>query len=389
MRKRFFYAVFVCILFAGGCGSQVTPPAIEQLSVLEHAEADKFLAEYGKDAIPHYLNEAGVNMDEKRILKYLHYFVSHGANINATGNRNDAAFAQTIKIGGVEASEWTLFGQNRDSTLDGWHKTPLQLAARQGLVEVVQFFVSRGANVHAKYLAKQTIANTITNHYRPTFYLAVESGNVEVVKFFVSKGADIHAKDDDDETPLHVAAELGHVAVAQFLISKGADVHAKDRRGNTPLFQAVRKGHGEAVRFLVANGADVNTKNNRDTTPLHRATEGGHTEIVRFLVANGANVNATSRELFVMSQSHWSDCFTPLHLAARDGLIEIVQCLVRNGADVHAVVPAGETPLDLARKNTREIGDRALEDRNGYVETVEYLSKITGEVYGAINNDTK
>ena len=50
--------------------------------------------------------------------------------------------------------------------------------------------------------------------------IASMDGNLEMVQYLVQKGADIHAKDDQGWLPLFEAARFGHVDVAEFLLSQ-------------------------------------------------------------------------------------------------------------------------------------------------------------------------
>ena len=53
--------------------------------------------------------------------------------------------------------------------------------------------------------------------------MASKNGHLHVVEFLVSKGADIHAHND---YALKWASENGHLSVVKFLVSKGANIHA-------------------------------------------------------------------------------------------------------------------------------------------------------------------
>jgi len=61
-------------------GSVTTAP---RFTPAEQAEVDKLLAEHGRDAIIRYMTTVNRRTDENRILRYLEYFVSQGADVNA------------------------------------------------------------------------------------------------------------------------------------------------------------------------------------------------------------------------------------------------------------------------------------------------------------------
>jgi len=80
---------------------------------------------------------------------------------------------------------------------------------------------------------------------------ASENGHLEVVQFLISNGADIHACND---YAIRWASINGHLEVVQFLISKGADIHADN---DFAVRHASKNGHLEVVQFLISKGADI------------------------------------------------------------------------------------------------------------------------------------
>ena len=157
-------------------------------------------------------------------------------------------------------------------------------AAKEGTVEDVRYFIKgKDANIDAK-----------DKDGRTPLQLAARNGNIEVVKFLVSEEADVNARDKHGATPLHWVKS---VEVAEFLVSKGADVSARDNDGDTPLYNSVGYlGDLTLAGFLISKGADVNARSKEDWTLLTRgvldAIRKGDFATVHFLVSKGANVNA-------------------------------------------------------------------------------------------------
>jgi len=146
--KLFFSCLFCLLLtLVSGCGG-----GVPSLTPAEQAEVDKYIKEDGRNAIANYMDAARKKneTDEKRVLKYIKYLLSQGAEVSA---HNDRA---------------------------------LCIAATRGWIEVVKFLISRGANVNAKNNGEPPLQHAM--HY------ATRMEHFEVIKFLVSKGADINAK---------------------------------------------------------------------------------------------------------------------------------------------------------------------------------------------------
>ncbi|MFP3021457.1 MAG: ankyrin repeat domain-containing protein, partial [Wolbachia sp.] len=75
----------------------------------------------------------------------------------------------------------------------------------------------------------------VTEEYSNTsLHLAAEQGNLNAVKYFVEKGGDISAQDEMGYTPLHLAAKQGNLDIIKYLVEKGADINVKSKSGRTP-----------------------------------------------------------------------------------------------------------------------------------------------------------
>jgi hypothetical protein len=80
---------------------------------------------------------------------------------------------------------------------------------------------------------------------------AAFAGQKEMVEFLISKGANLNVKNRQGETPLHKAAQHGYIEILKLLLHAGANYLEKDRFGHTPqqLASDVRKC--EAAKFLI------------------------------------------------------------------------------------------------------------------------------------------
>lgn len=133
----------------------------------------------------------------------------------------------------------------------------------------------------------------VTEEYSNTsLHLAAEQGNLNAVKYFVEKGGDISAQDEMGYTPLHLAAKQGNLDIIKYLVEKGADVDVYQGGWgySTPLHLAAANGHLDTVKYLMGKGANPNAIDGDGKTPLQRANEKGHLNIVEYFASRGLQV---------------------------------------------------------------------------------------------------
>ena len=143
---------------------------------------------------------------------------------------------------------------------DGNYSSPLHLAAKEGLPELVRVLLSKGAEVDAKNRRKET-----------ALHLAASEGNEEVVRLLLQNNADVDAKNDFESTPLHLASFEGKEKIARVLLEHNADPNAQDQYQDTPLHLAAWEGHPKVVDVLLKHGGDKQLRNNESRTPLREA----------------------------------------------------------------------------------------------------------------------
>uniref|UniRef100_A0A1B0G6T3 Poly [ADP-ribose] polymerase n=1 Tax=Glossina morsitans morsitans TaxID=37546 RepID=A0A1B0G6T3_GLOMM len=264
--------------------------------------------------------------------------------------------------------------------LDGRHSTPLHFAAGFNRVQVVEFLLEQGAEVHSA-----DKGGLVPLHN------ACSYGHFEVTKLLIKAGANVNVSDLWKFTPLHEAAAKGKYDIVKLLLKHGADPTKKNRdgqlpadlvkesdhdvadllRGNSALLDAAKKGNlarvqrlvtpetincrdaqgrnstplhlaagynnYEVAEYLLENGADVNAQDKGGLIPLHNASSYGHLEIAALLIKHKTVVNATDK---------WG--FTPLHEAAQKGRTQLCSLLLAHGADPYMKNQEGQTPIELA-----------------------------------------
>ena len=97
--------------------------------------------------------------------------------------------------------------------------TALVMACYRGNEEMVQYLLSRRANIQTRY---KTLSLSLSISLSP---------------FSTLHRCDTHA------TPLHVAALAGYASVAEMLLKRGADVNTVKENGQSALHSACKGGH--------------------------------------------------------------------------------------------------------------------------------------------------
>ena len=198
----------------------------------------------------------------------------------------------------------------------------LKRASKYGDLEKVKYFVSKGADVHAKddYTFRWTSINGHVdgsrghNFYGSPIIWASHNGHLDVIKFLFSIDADIHT---DNVCAVTLAGGKGHLDVVKFLFSVGADIGAHN---GYAIRWTSHNGHLEVVKFLVSVGADAHVC---DYEAFILASRNGHLEVVKFLVSVGANIH---------SHNDYA-----IKWASRNGHLDVVKFLISKGADIQYI----------------------------------------------------
>lgn len=184
--------------------------------------------------------------------------------------------------------------------------------------------------------------------------LAARSGNLEMLKFFVEKGAPVQPSDNEKkafaianndypESPMLYAALSGNLDSVKYLEGKGATADAGYQFG--VLEAAVASGNLELVKHL----APKEQTKQRVSNALCLASHLAYADIVKYLVEEcAADVNAggfarTTGNKRYMSMTGLDELplintgGTPLSFAAAAGDLSLVKYLIDKGANVDAI----------------------------------------------------
>ena len=216
--------------------------------------------------------------------------------------------------------------------------TPMHLAARVGLVSLVELLLTAGADTEA-----------MTKDGRTSLHLACERRFSEIVGALLAADAYPDTETVLQQTPLHFAAKAGAEGCVALLVEAGSPVDAVDCTDSTPLHWAAARGHARAVEELLKGGATVDAKGMfRGVTPLGLAAAAGCDEAVKLLLGAGARVQDSDAWTFSV----------PLSAAADGGTEGHERCalaLMDAGASLVVRDKFGQTAVQrTARSKTRQ-----------------------------------
>ena len=215
------------------------------------------------------------------------YLISIGADINKKDVDGSSTIHYASFSGILKIVQKCIEEQNNDiDSKDNFGRTPLFSACSSGHFSVVNYLISKGANI-----------KLIDDQGNTPLYYACRGGNLRIVELLISKGADIYQTNKSRRSPWEIAAENGHLQIIRTLIEKyNLDKNARGFYGLTPLLLATVSKRFNVIKYLIGIGADVNAYDDGGNTSLHYAAYNNDCKIISFLISNGANVNFPNKK---------------------------------------------------------------------------------------------
>ncbi|XP_067654205.1 uncharacterized protein [Haliotis asinina] len=140
-----------------------------------------------------------------------------------------------------------LVGRGADvSLVDRWGNNVLHLACYNGDLEMVKLILSMNVvNINSRGWNSRT-----------PVMRAAESGHRDVVEFLVSRGADVSLVDGYGDNVLHFACRGGDLETVKLILSMNVvDINARNNDGKTAADYARDFGHQRLLNLLVSRGA--------------------------------------------------------------------------------------------------------------------------------------
>ncbi|KAM7359635.1 E3 ubiquitin-protein ligase mind bomb 2 isoform 1-T2 [Cochliomyia hominivorax] len=208
-------------------------------------------------------------------------------------------------------------------------KACIQVAAHQGYVAIVEYLISKGANV-----------NVVDKEGDSALHYAAFGNQPETMRILLENHANINFLNSSHCSALHICAHKKTPHCVRQLLKFGADVNIQDSYGDTALHDAIGKENTEVVELLCnAPNLDFTVKNNRGFNVLHHAALKGN-------VVAAKRILQLARQLVNVKKD---DGFAALHLAALNGHAPVVEALIKDGqAEIDIRNNRRQTPFLLA-----------------------------------------
>lgn len=124
----------------------------------------------------------------------------------------------------------------------------MKQAILDGRLDIVERLVRQGESVDAV---------DVNDHNSTPLHYAVCKDRLDIVNFLISKRANINAVDQSLNTPLHYAAYRGNFEMVKYLMAQRAGIRLVNRHGQTPLHCAIEMGHNKIAKHFMYNGVKL------------------------------------------------------------------------------------------------------------------------------------
>lgn len=185
----------------------------------------------------------------------------------------------------------------------------IRAAGKHNDLEKLKELLEAGANVNGRLASVGTHALGWT----------ACGGHVELMEFLLSKGANVHEPGNFGFSALSCAAMKAQPEAVRLLLASGADPNSQEPNGFGIMLSATFSGNEEVVRLLIEAGSKVNIRAGKGEhgaywfnapycgeTPLHYAMAYGSKAMIQSLLDADADPNAKT--------THGE---TPFHWAGR------------------------------------------------------------------------
>lgn len=329
-----------------------------------HRELMEFLLRRGEDINQannngHNVLLSAANGGRTHIVEWL--LSAYGFDIEAKNHNNDTALLLAC-YGGHLALVKRLLELGATRTRNACGFTPLLSAANGSQLAMCAWLLENGSSL-----------DEVDHDHYDALILASCSGSIELVKFFIERGANPNSRNSNGDGALLLASYCSHAPLVAWLLDNGhSSLDEVNHTRMNALISAANGGALDVLHLLLdrMKGQGLEATDEGGYTPLLLAAQRGHLACVQALAGYGANVRAqTTRhhnnavslaidfpEVQAYLQHIWE--LSPLEIAVDARDIDRVHVLLASGAQpTAAALRLAETtgPYAAAKPPVAEI----------------------------------
>ncbi|CAL4935785.1 unnamed protein product [Urochloa decumbens] len=267
----------------------------------------------------------------------------------ARNDDGDTPLHLAAKAGKLEAADLLII---RAQAWPQDKKSPLVMTNKAGNTALHEAVRCRRAAVAVALLdADPSRGHDLNERMESPLHMAAREGLVQVVQKIVDNtwvGQEFLPSVSLSGTALHQAVLGTHHKIVEILLEKRPElIDLTDSDGNNALHYAAQKDHQRAVELLLRKSTDLAYKRNHQSmSPLHVAAHYGSTDAIKALLRHCPDVAE-------MADAHGRNAF---HVSVESGKANALRSLlrrVRPAELLNRVDVVGDTPLHIAAKRSR------------------------------------
>ncbi len=177
---------------------------------------------------------------------------------------------QALKLDNFKEAEQLIINGHQINEQDETGLSSLHIATLKGNISIVRRLLEAGSNPNVRTITDAVFdAEALVDNHdeaivsnlrglgnKTPLHIAAKEGLHEIGKLLLSFGADTNTLDAGLCTPLHWSANKGDEAFVKLLLENKANPNARDLAWSTPLHEATRKNHVNVVKLLMNYDAD-------------------------------------------------------------------------------------------------------------------------------------
>ncbi len=177
---------------------------------------------------------------------------------------------QALKLENFKEAEQLIINGQQLNEQDETGLSALHIATLKGNFAIVKRLLEAGSDPNVRTITDEVYDENAeyANHdealvsslrglgNKTPLHIAAKEGLHDIGKLLIGFGADINTLDAGLCTPLHWSANKGDEAFVRLLLEHKANPNARDLAWSTPLHEATRRNHINIVKVLMNYNAD-------------------------------------------------------------------------------------------------------------------------------------